>query len=321
MKNIRVSLLILIGVMSLASCGKKETANAESKINIAIVSKGYQHEFWKTVEAGTKKAAEEFNVNTYFVGPERESEVAKQVEMVENAINKESDVIAIAATDANGMKAVADKVVKAGIPMVTFDSDIAGNVANSFIATDNVAAAYKAGEEMARRLNGKGKVAIVAHVAGTSSTIQREKGFRDALAKYPGITILNTQYSDGDRAKALAITQDFLTANPDLAGIFGSNEGSAVGMARGVEESGRTGELVAIGFDASLDMITFLDKGILSAMVVQDPFNMGYLTVKIAVQLLNKEPTEKVYDTGSKLITKDNMATPEMEAILYPMGR
>lgn len=321
MKKVMFALLALMTMLVAVSCGGEKDADMEKKLNIAVISKGYQHEFWRTVEAGTKKASEELGVDVYFVGPERETEVAKQVEMVENAMNREVDAVAIAATDANGLQAVTQKALDSGIPVVSFDSDVAGQITQSFIATDNVAAAYKAGEEMARILGGKGKIAIVAHNAGTTSAIEREKGFRDALAKYPDITILNTQYSDGDRAKALAITQDFLTANPDLKGIFGSNEGSSVGMARGVEESGRKGELVVVGFDASPDMITFLDKGIFDAIIVQDPFNMGYLTVVSAVKLINGETVEKMTDTGSKLVTKENMATPEMEAILYPLGK
>ena len=318
MKNFKW-LSLLLGLLLVVSCGsdKKE----DKKLNIAIVSKGYQHEFWRTVEAGTKAAAKDLNVDTYFVGPEREVEVAKQVSMVENAITKEASAIAIAATDANGLKPVTEKVIAANIPVVTFDSDVADSISQSFIATNNVAASFKAGEEMAKLINGKGKVAIISHLAGTTSAIEREKGFRDALAKYPDIEILNTQFSEGDRAKALSITQDFLTANPDLVGIFATNEGGAVGMAKGVEESGRSDSLVAIGFDASADIISFLEKEILDAVIVQDPFNMGYLTVATAVKLIKGEQVEKVIDTGSKLINKANMQTEEMQKILYPLGK
>lgn len=313
-------IMSLSTLFALAACGGGGKAQS-GKMRIAVVSKGYQHEFWRTVEAGTKKAAEEFGVETYFVGPERETEIAKQVEMVENAINQKVDAVALAACDAAGLTGVAKKVTENKIPLVTFDSDVEPGVASSFIATDNAAAAFKGGEELARLIGGKGKVAIVAHNAGTTSAIERERGFRDAMKKYPGITVLNTQYSDGDRSKALAITQDFLTANPDLVGLFASNEGSAVGMAKGLEESGRMDRVMAVGFDASPDMISFLEKGVLKAIVVQDPFNMGYLAVKVAIQVKKGETVSKMTDTGSVLVTKENMAQPEVDKVLYPMGK
>lgn len=320
MKMVKNVVIMSILVTLVAACGGGGQGTNKKK-RIALVSKGYQHEFWRTVEAGSKKAAEELGVDTYFVGPERESEVAKQVEMVENAINQNVDAIALAAVDTAGLTTVAKKAREDKIPLVTFDSDVEAGISQSFIATDNAAAAFKVGEELARRINGKGKVAIVAHNAGTTSTIEREKGFRDAMKKYPGITVLNTQYSDGDRAKALAITQDFLTANPDLVGIFGSNEGAAMGMSKALEESGRFNTVIGVGFDASTDMIEFVKKGVIKALVVQNPFNMGYLAVKTAVDIIEGRPAEAKVDTGSVLVTLENMNEPEVDKVLYPLGK
>ena len=197
-----------------------------------------------------------------FIGPEKETEISKQVGMVENALIKRVDAICLGALDATALVPVAKRVRQAGIPLLTFDSNVAGDLSLSFIATDNVAAGYRAGEEMAKAIGEKGKVAIVSHLAGTTTAIDREKGFRDAMANYPNISILNTQFSDGDKAKALAITQDLLLANPDLKGVYGTAEGNSVGVARAVEERGVQDKVVVIGFDSSEDEVLQLAASI-----------------------------------------------------------
>ena len=215
-------LLFLVVFAAVFSCGKSEdkkdagagqAANSGDKIKIELVSKGYQHEFWRSVEAGAKKAGEELGVEVNFSGPEKETEIGKQVGMVENAINKKVSALGIAALDPDALAVVAKKAMDAQIPVVTFDSNVKDDITSSFIATDNKAAGAMAGEQLAKLINGKGKVAIVSHNPGTTTAIEREAGFREALAKYPDIKILNTQFSDGDKSKALAITLDIINAN------------------------------------------------------------------------------------------------------------
>ncbi len=288
---------------------------------IEMVSKGYQHEFWKTVELGAKDAAKKYGVEVNFIGPEKESEVGKQVGMVENGINKKVDIIALAALDANALYPVAKKANDAGIEIVTFDSNVRVGLEKSFVATDNMAAAAKAADFLAKQIDYKGKVAIVAHNAGTSTAIEREKGFREEMKKYPDIMILNTQFSDGDKSKALAITQDILLANPDLKGVFGTNEGAAVGAARAIEEKKAKDKVVLVGFDSSEDEIKYINSGVMKGLVTQNPYMIGYDTVEAAVKVLNNQPVEKRVDTGSVLVTKDNVNDENIQKILNPFKK
>ena len=324
-------LLILSVLMFTFSCGSKEKtegasgdtskASGNEKIKIEIISKGYQHEFWRTVELGAKKAGEDLGAEVNFIGPEKESEVGKQVGMVENAINKKVSAIGIAALDANALEPVIKKAIDAKIPVVSFDSDIKGEITASFVATDNIAAGELAGEELAKRIGGKGKVAIVAHNAGTSTAIDREVGFKKAMAKYPDIQVLNTQFSDGDKSKALSITLDIINANPDIKGIFGTNEGAAYGVAKGIEEKGLAGKVIVIGFDSSEDMVKFIEKGIATGTVIQDPYRMGYETVKQLYSLIKGEKVEKRIDTGANFVSKENLNNEDIQKLLFPLGK
>lgn len=288
---------------------------------IEMVSKGYQHEFWKTVELGAKTAGKKYNVDVNFIGPEKESEVGKQVGMVENGINKKVDIIALAALDENALFPVAKKAIDRGIEIVTFDSNIRGGIEKSFIATNNKVAAAKAGKFLAKQINYNGKVAIISHNAGTSTAIEREKGFREELKKYPHIKILNTQFSEGDKSKALSIAQDLMLANPDLKGIFGTNEGAAVGAARAVEEKQAQDRVVLVGFDSSEDEIKYIKKGVMKGLVTQNPYMIGYKTIEVAVKVLKNEKVEKRIDTGSILVTKDNINEKSIQEILNPFNK
>ncbi|MCJ8343880.1 MAG: substrate-binding domain-containing protein, partial [Cetobacterium sp.] len=216
---------------------------------------------------------------------------------------------------------VAKKAKDRGINIVTFDSNVRGGVEKSFVATDNVAAAGKAAAFLAKEINYEGKVAIVAHNAGTSTTIDREKGFREEMKKYPKIKILNTQFSDGDKSKALAITQDIMLANPDLKGVFGTNEGAAVGAARAIEEKKMSDKVVLVGFDSSEDEIKYIKNGVMKGLVTQNPYMMGYKTIEAAVNVLNKKLVDKRIDTGSVLVTIDNLNDKEIQKILNPFNK
>lgn len=312
----RISKKLLISGMFLALA-----ASALSAKKVEMISKGYQHEFWKAVELGAKDAGKAYDIEVNFIGPEKETEISKQVNMMENAINKKVDLIALAALDANALYPVAKKATDSKIPLVTFDSNVRGGIEKSFIATDNAAAAGQAAEFLAKQIGGKGKVAIVAHNAGTSTAVDREKGFREAMKKYPDIKILNTQFSDGDKSKALAITTDIILANPDLVGIFATNEGSAVGAARAVEERKVADKVKLVGFDSSEDEIKYINSGVMKGLVTQNPYKMGYDTIEAAAKVMKNEAVEKRIDTGAALVTPENVNNEDIQKILNPFKK
>lgn len=315
MKKLLVVVLAMV-VMAGISYG------AEKKLKIEIISKGYQHEFWRTVQQGAEVAAKELNVDINFIGPESETETAKQVSMVENAINKRVNAICLAPLDGTALLPVSKKAVKSKIPLLTFDSFLADDKTSlSFIATDNVAAGKIAADQLAKLIGNEGKIAIVNHLAGAGSAIDREKGFRDGMKAYPKIKILNTQFSGGDKSKALSITQDLIQANPDIKGIFASCEGNGVGVARAVEEKNLQSKIAVVGFDSSEDEIALLKRGALKGMIVQNPYNMGYLSVKNAVAAINKQKIEKRIDTGATYVSLENFNEPAIQKLLFPLKK
>jgi len=318
-------LMVLLVVGTMIACGSKEKTeekgSAKKVDRVAIVSKGYQHEFWRTVEAGAQKAADELGIEMSYIGPEKESEIGKQVSMVENEILKKPTALLLAALDQNALRPVAQQIVDGGATLVTFDSNIAGGIESSFVATDNVQVGAKAAQKMIKLIGEEGIVGVIAHNAGTSTAIERTNGFIDEMKKYPKIKLLSTKYSDGDKLKALSITQDIVTANPQIKGVYGTNEGAAVGVGRAIAEMGKSDSIVVVGVDSSAEEVTLLKEGSIKAMVVQNPFNMGYMAVKTAMSAARGEKIEKRIDTGSTVVTLENLETEEIQKILYPFGK
>jgi len=209
--------------LSLLAC---ITSGALAKdFNLPVISKGFQHEFWQTVKMGTEAAAKELGDKTSYVGPADEKQIAEQIQLVENAMAQKPNGLLLAALDANALAPLMETASSRGIKVVTFDSGVNSTIPVSFVATNNRKAGAEAADALAAQVNQKGKVGIIAHVAGTSSAIERSEGFIARMKeKYPDIQVLPVQYSDGDPQKAMDKTIDMIQANPDLAGIYGTNE-------------------------------------------------------------------------------------------------
>ncbi|MBY7541365.1 substrate-binding domain-containing protein, partial [Escherichia marmotae] len=235
--------------LSLLAC---MTSSALAKdLNLPVVSKGFQHEFWQTVKMGTEAAAKEMGDKTSYVGPADETQIAEQIQLVENAMAQKPNGLLLAALDANALAPLVETANSRGIKVVTFDSGINSDIPVSFVATNNRKAGAQAADALAAQVNNKGKVGIIAHVAGTSSAIERSEGFMERMKeKYPDIKVLPVQYSDGDPQKAMDKTIDMIQANPDLAGIYGTNEGSTLGVANAIDSQNLKGKVKVIGFDS-----------------------------------------------------------------------
>jgi ribose transport system substrate-binding protein len=295
---------------------------APKDIKIEVICMGFQHEYWQTVRMGTEKAAKEIGIVVPFYGPELETQVDVQIGMFENSIAKKVDGILLAPCDSEALVPLVEKATRQGIVVATFDTDI-NKTDNriSFIATDNYAAGKLAGENAGRILGGKGKVMVLGHLAGTMDTRERLDGFIDVIkAKCPGIQLLETVYGDGDQQKSLDKATDIMRSNPDLAGIYATNEGGAVGVALAVEQAKKTGKVKIIGFDSSEQEIDFLQRGVITGFVVQNPFQIGYLAVKTLYEHLagiKKAPPR--IDTGVVWVDMKNFDQPDIQKILYPL--
>lgn len=305
-----------------ASIPTIKTKGPDEKLTLALVPKGTTHQFWQTVKAGAEAAGKEFNAEILFNGPSKENSVTEQIDIVRNYGTQSVDGIAVAATDKGALSGPVDEIQAKGIPVVVVDSAIEPDHSFSFIATDNVAAARLAAEEMGRILNGKGKVAVLNFKKGSGTSDEREQGFLEGIKKFPGIEVVAQEYTESDVGMAVDKTQSIVTAHPDLDGIFASNEPNVIGAAKVLEDKGLAGKIKLVGFDAATAEIQGLEKGTIQALVVQDPFKMGYEGVKALAQVIRSQgKPEKRIDTGAKVVTRENMTTPEMQKILYPLGK
>ncbi|MDZ4802840.1 MAG: substrate-binding domain-containing protein [Bryobacteraceae bacterium] len=307
----RQALLPLLTIPAFTGCNRNE------KKRIGVVAKGRSHVFWQSVHAGAVKAAQESNVEVEWNAPPTEAEIATQIQIVEAMINKHLDAIALAPIDKAALVSVVERAGKAGIPIVIFDSGIDTENFVSQIATDN----YKAGELGAQRIieitGGKGPIAIVAVSAGAASTMAREAGFEDYIRKNaPGISVVDKRYGDAEVSKSLRVSENMLTAHPEIVAFFASNESSTTGASQALKGRGRKVKLV--GFDSGPQLEGDLRAGIIDSLVVQNPFLMGYESVMAAVRHMKGEKTEKIQNLAARLITRDNIDNPDVQRQLNP---
>jgi ribose transport system substrate-binding protein len=312
---LRRSFLLLLSLSILQTCTKKEEGK---KISILVSPKGLEHAFWLTVKAGADSASKELNVDVIWRGPARETDVPTQISILEDYINKKVDAIVLAATDAKGIIPYVQKALSGRIPVITIDSGIESDLPLSFVATDNVAAARRAAQALAELIGDQGEVACIPFVPGAATSVMREQGFRDEIKNHSRIRLVAVQYSQSDVATAMAVTEDILTAHHDLVGIFGANEASALGVMQAIKSRGLAGKVKVVGFDASDNEIQALRDGLVQALIVQDPFKMGYLGVKFAADAIHGKQVPKRVDTGVYVVTRENVDSPEVQKLLHP---
>ena len=309
------ALSVIIAACLLAPACQRRGAGGRRVI--AVIPKGVSHFFWQSVHAGAEAAGKESNVEIAWNGPAQETDYAGQINIVEDAINRRVDGIVLAPTHRDALVPIVERAQREGIPVTIFDSGIGTENYVSYVATDNRQGGSVAADRLASKLGGRGKVAILGVKAGSVSTDEREQGFQETIKqKYPGIEIVAFQYGESDRARSLDRATDILTAHPELEGFFASNESSTVGAVQAIKQKGLAGKLVLVGFDSSPNLIEDLKAGAIDSLVLQNPFKMGYEAVKGMVAKLDGQQPPRKVDTGVKLLTKDNLETPEMQQLL-----
>src|SRR4030081_252450 len=281
-------------VLVAAACGGTPAASPAARSCTPMISKGFQHQFWQAVKQGAEKAATQFNVTITFEGPENESQVDKQLEMVQAALNKKPQALCFAALDSKAAIPLLQKFKDAKIPVIGFDSGVDSDIPLATAATDNIAAAGAAADKMASLIGGTGEVAIVAHDQTSRTGIDRVKGFTDQIKnKYPNIKIVATQYGGGDPLKSTDLTKAILQANPSPTGVFGANEGSAIGVLNGVKESNKTGKVTVIGYDSGQQQMDAIRAGTEAGAITQDPIGIGFKCVEAAVNAIGGKTAPK----------------------------
>ncbi len=294
-----------------------EQPAGEEKIYIPVISKGFQHQFWQAVKLGAERAAADYGVEITFEGPETEAQVDKQLDMLQAALAKSPQAIALAALDSKAATSYLEKADAAGIPVIGFDSGVDSPIVKTTAATDNYAAAALAADKMAELIGGKGKVGVVAHDQVSQTGVDRRDGFVKTIQeKYPDIEIVPVQYGDGDHAKSTEAAKSIVTANPDIKGIFGTNEGSAVGVLNAVKELNKN-DLIIIGFDSGKLLLDGIRSGAIAGAITQDPVGIGYKAVEAAYKAYKGETNPEFIDTGFKWYDKSNMDDQAIKEVLY----
>lgn len=297
--------------------GSAEDLSVDGPIQIVFKSTlGQPMDFWDVVGLGVQEAAKEFGVEVVSSGPRYEREIARQIAIMDRVIEERPPIILLAANDYRGLVPSVEKARDLGVPVITFDSGVDSDIPKSFIATDNLEAGRKAGTEMGRLIDShdRKQIAIVSHIRETATAIEREEGVRDALEGYD---VIGTWFIDVDEGKAYRTTLELLK-NPDLGGIVALNEVASLGVAQAIDEEQAQDRVLVVGFDNAIRELAYLEEGVIQATVVQRPYNMGYLAVKTAVEFLNGKRVERFIDTGSVLITRENMFRREYQELLFP---
>jgi ribose transport system substrate-binding protein len=285
---------------------------------IPVISKGFQHQFWQAVKLGAEKAAKQYNVKITFEGPENESQVDKQIEMLQAALAKKPAAICFAALDSKAAIPLLKKAQAAKIPVVGFDSGVDSDIPIATAATDNVAAAAFAADKMAELIGGSGEVAAIIHDQTSRTGIDRGTGFTDEIKKkHPNVKIVDVQYGGGDQLKSTDLAKAIIQAHPNLKGFFGANEGSIIGVLNAVKELKKEGKIVVIGYDAGRQQKDAIRSGVQAGAVSQDPVGIGFKSVEAAVKALKGEKVPKNIDTGFKWYDKTNIDSAEMKPLLY----
>jgi ribose transport system substrate-binding protein len=296
---------------------------------IAVIVKTGNSSFWQNVQTGAMDAQNELQAQTpkltvTFLGAQSESDINEQINIVENAINRGVKAIVLAPSDVTALQKPVADAKAAGIPVIIIDSKLDGDPSQyvSFLATDNQAAGEACAKALIDALAAKGitegKVQVMSYVAGVGSEIGRVGGFNDYIKANSNFTLLETQYSNADMPTALNQTTNVLQANPDLVGIFGANEPTAIGMGKAIQQAGLSGKLVAIGFDGNQVLADMVKDGTLNAIAVQSSYNMGYLGVKSAYDVAFQGKTIDPYvDTGFLMVTQDNIDSQDAKNVLY----
>jgi ribose transport system substrate-binding protein len=296
------------------------TETAGKKLKVSVIVKGTANSFWKTMEAGADAAGKEDNVEILFDGPTPEGDVLNQVNLVETQITNKVDGLVLAACDSNALVKPVQEAAKKGIPVVMVDSGITDTATPvCYIATDNVKGGQVAAETLAKAIGEKGNVALLGIAKGSASSDQRDQGFLDGIKKYPNIHLVATQYSQNKVETAVDQLTNILTAHPDIVGVFATSEANGVGAANALKQRKLNGKVSLIAFDSSKEEVSALEDGTILALMVQDPYQMGYKGVKTIEQALKKEPiAAKTMDSGLKVVTKQNMADPDIAKLLPP---
>ncbi len=322
-RKIRLLAFILAFIIMSAvitSCGGMEISQSESRQKISVIVKMKDADFFSVVHKGALAASKEFGVDIIYNGPENEKDIDKQISLVEDAITNSYNAIVLAASDYNKLSAVVEKAANQNIPVIIIDSQLNSDRTKGFIGTDNFDAGTKLAETLVKRVGEKCQIAVMNFMKGAASSDMREKGVYNTLDKYTAINVIANMYCNSDEEIAYDLTNKLVEQNKNLNAIICTNAQSTVGVARSINDKKLAGKIKIIGLDSTPEEVSLVENKVIDALVIQNPFNMGYLGVKYAIEAINNKSVPQYTYTGLTIIDKDNMYLPENEKLVFPFS-
>ena len=277
------------------------------------------NDFWKALILGTKMAAKEYNADIEIKAPTEENDIERQNELLKEAISEEPDAILFSPSSFTESNDILKEAKEKGIRISFIDSYTEEKVQDLTVATDNLEAGEKLGKFAATLLGPDDQIAIVAHVKGVSTAVEREEGFRKGLGDLAK-NIVEVVYCDSQYEKSRKLTQELMEKYPNLKMVSGMNEYSSVGAARAVKAAGAKDRIQVVGVDSSQEAVQLMENGVFKGLVVQKAFKMGYIGVKETILMLRGKSYEKDVNSGCELVTPDNMYDSEIEKLLFPFN-
>jgi ribose transport system substrate-binding protein len=296
--------------------------NKKSEIYVIMKSNSDNFEFWQIVKNGAEAASKEFDANVIIDGTLSEEDIDGQIAIVDKAINRNPDVIVLAALDYERLVEPAQKVLDNDINLITMDSGIAQDLGDCFIATNSYRGGIFLADAMAAKLQGKGSILLISHSTISESSKDRVSGFLDGLKRYPDLVPYGDIFDSKDMASiSYAYTERFLREKGDqIDGIFATNQISSEGVCAALSESEYVDDIVVYAFDSSVKQNEFLANGVIDGLIVQQPFNMGYACVKNAIDLAKGVDIPHQIYIDFKYITRENMYEEENLKLLFPFS-
>ena len=300
--------VFMVLIFVLAGCGGAKTepqsGETQTKKSVALIVQALNQDYWYIMASGAKAAADKYGYDLVVLGPKSETDVEQQFAMIEDQIAKGISGIALAPCQPDSVGPVLDKAKAANIPVVLVDTDAPWDDKVSFIGTGNVAAGGESGKFMADKLTAGDKVAIVRGPMGDPTHDQRIEGFKKAI-ETAGMEIVADQPANSERGLATSVMENILQSNPDIKGVFATNDEMAMGAYQATKAANRT-DIVVVGLDGSPDALKSILEGGVGATAAQQPYEMGYQGVEAIAKTINGETVDKSIDTGTILVDKNN---------------
>jgi ribose transport system substrate-binding protein len=314
--------LVASAVAMAAALGAPGYAAADEP-TIPVIVKDTTSGYWQIVFAGARQAAKDLHVKVPELGAQSEADINGEITILENAVAEKPAAVVIAPTQFKALGEPVDEAAKK-VPIIGIDSAADSKAFTSFLTTDNEKGGRIAADGMAEAIKAKygkdeGEVALITHLPGVGSLQARDKGFQEELTeKYPGLKLVAHKISDGNATTGLNIMTDLITAYPNLRGVFADNLIQCQGASQAVAENKKGDTIKLVCFDADPKLIGYLEDGTITALLLQDPYRMGYDGVKTALEASKGEKVPAFVDTGANLVTKANMNNPKEHKLLYP---